>query len=347
MSSHSPSVDLNREKLDINVTFYTLIKKLNGSDQKLSDSQINALLETLYQSQKLNKVLRFDILINKLSEVVVGQKNDLIKDLFTTLSIDENFFVILEYALQLLLIKPHLLSEAKLGFDVAISEEKAKHHQLSLEYDKISSYQPYYLRVSGALLSLIFFDQLEKNDPRFLSSIMQNFAAKVQENHKKLSQHGLEANQIFSIMFSEVINQSIVSSAGSSFEDRIKELLISIGIPKESIHKAHDRNDTSTEYDFVFEYKNKSIGIGAKRTLRERYKQFTNTSKELDIDLMIEITLGTDLTSNRVNTITENFNVVLIIADEIYNYPSNAYLRDNNRVFKATSLNTELFDNLL
>jgi hypothetical protein len=85
-------------------------------------------------------------------------------------------------------------------------------------------------------------------------------------------------------MFSESINQSIISDSGSNYEDRILTVLTSIGINENDISKTHDKNDSSTEFDFFFELQNKTYGIGAKRTLRERYKQFIKTAQMSNID---------------------------------------------------------------
>jgi hypothetical protein len=97
-----------------------------------------------------------------------------------------------------------------------------------------------------------------------------------------LKKFGLESNQIFMLMFSESINQSIISDSGSNYENRILSVLNKIGI--KNIRKIHDESDKSTEYDFFFEIDGKSYGIGAKRTLRERYKQFIKTKLTTKID---------------------------------------------------------------
>ncbi len=78
-------------------------------------------------------------------------------------------------------------------------------------------------------------------------------------------------------MFSESINQSIISDSGSNYENRIEIVLSRIGIDFKK--RVHDKFDQSTEYDFFFKIDKINYGIGAKRTLRERYKQFIKTSK--------------------------------------------------------------------
>ena len=159
----------------------------------------------------------------------------------------------------------------------------------------------------------------------------------------KLTKKGVEPNQIFMLLFSESINQSIISSAGVSYEDRIKNILINIGISNENIVKNHDENDSSTEFDFFFKHKGKSFGIGAKRTLRERYKQFIKTSHMSKLDVMIEITLGTDLRENIANSIREH-GVYLFVADEIYS--SKKFLQNTDGIFPASQLTLDLLEKL-
>jgi hypothetical protein len=135
------------------------------------------------------------------------------------------------------------------------------------------------------------------------------------------------------LMFSESINQSIISDSGSNYEDRILTVLTSIGINANDISKIHDKDDSSTEFDFFFELQNKTYGIGAKRTLRERYKQFIKTAQMSDIDVMIEITLGIDLTRAKVEAIRRH-DVFLFVADEIYN----SYLQNIDGVYSSKNL---------
>ena len=143
-------------------------------------------------------------------------------------------------------------------------------------------------------------------------------------------------------MFSESINQSIISDSGSNYEDRILSVLSSIGIEK--IEKTHDKDHSSTEFDFFFELKNKTYGIGAKRTLRERYKQFIKTAQMTEIDVMIEITLGIDLTEEKVKAI-RNHHVVLFIAHEVYS--ANKYLQDIEGVYSSNELTVETLEQLV
>ena len=120
-------------------------------------------------------------------------------------------------------------------------------------------------------------------------------------------------------------------------------MLNSIGIDKSKISKTHDKNDSSTEFDFFFELNNKTYGIGAKRTLRERYKQFIKTAQMTKIDVMIEITLGIDLTEEKVNSIRKH-NIFLFISDEVYN--SNKYLQKIDGVYSSKDLTLQTLEKL-
>ena len=99
------------------------------------------------------------------------------------------------------------------------------------------------------------------------------------------------------------------------YEKRIKSVLLQIGIAESTLLKTHDKVDSSTEFDLFFELDGKTYGIGAKRTLRERYKQFIKTAQMSAIDVMIEVTLGTDLTVEKDNAIV-NHGIYLFIADD-------------------------------
>ncbi len=96
-------------------------------------------------------------------------------------------------------------------------------------------------------------------------------------------------------------------------------------------------------WTFSFELNNRTYGIGAKRTLRERYKQFIKTAQMSKIDVMIEITLGIDLTEEKVKAI-RNHNIYLFVADEVYQ--ANNYLKNIDGVFSSKDLTLEILKNL-
>jgi hypothetical protein len=192
-------------------------------------------------------------------------------------------------------------------------------------------------------LSLKFFDKLDKQETNFISKEAETFVKNLSAFAIELKNQGVEPNQIFMLMLNESINQSIISDSGSNYEDRILTVLISIGIDEDKIEKTHDKDDSSTEFDFFFKLQNKTYGIGAKRTLRERYKQFIKTAQMTEIDVMIEITLGVDLTEEKVKAIRSH-NVFLFVADEIYN--TYKYLQNIDGVYPSKDLTIEVLEQL-
>jgi hypothetical protein len=108
--------------------------------------------------------------------------------------------------------------------------EMANMNPLSLAYDNKTLYNPYATRVNGALLPLLFFNQLENSETNFLFQDSCEYLEVLSKEAIQLKAKSLEPNQIFMLMFSESINQSIISDLGSNYEDRIFQVLTNIGI---------------------------------------------------------------------------------------------------------------------
>jgi len=323
---------------DINLIFYNFLKKITQA--KFSDNQINELLAIYYSNTKLEVETLKELFYSHIEKNI--KRAGLSSILDVILDINENNLEIFIFALKLNLIKDLLLQEAKIVQTIKTQELEGL-NQLSLAYDKISVQVAYATRISGALLSLLFFEKLEAGSSNFISESTEKFLENLNKTYKFLSKKGVEPNQIFMLLFSESINQSITSSAGVSYEDRIKNILITMGIPNDTIEKVHDEVDSSTEFDFFFEYCGKKYGIGAKRTLRERYKQFIKTVHMSKLDVMIEITLGTDLRENIAKAIREH-GVYIFVADEVYY--TKLFLQNIDGVFPASQLNTDLLKKL-
>ncbi len=335
-------IEIKQEKFDINLKFYFILKYLTKAN--LNNREINKILE-LYSLDK--NLTLIDTIYKKIEDIFNLKTNsglkkqDNINSIFDLLEneIDIKLFI---FSLKLISIKSLLLEEAK-AKELLDKSKLETLNPLSLEYDKITLFAPYSRRVNGALLTLIFFDKLENSDTVFLSNNTTSFLKLLSQDAIFLKNKGVEPNQIFMLLFSESINQSIISDSGSNYEDRILSVLKSIGIDDKSISKTHDKNDSSTEFDFFFELNNKTFGIGAKRTLRERYKQFIKTAQMSKIDVMIEITLGIDLTKEKVEAI-RNHNIYLFVADEIYK--SQKYLQDIKGVFSVEDLTMDVLAEL-
>ncbi|MBT3817339.1 MAG: hypothetical protein HOG08_03280 [Candidatus Magasanikbacteria bacterium] len=324
---------INKKKFDINLKFYFFLKYL--VKVKLTSTQSNDIFRTYILNNKINYKENVNKLIEKTSSILKNgtDKQGLLFEVLDEINseLDLQLFV---FSLNLYMIKDLLLQEAKLKDLLDISKLKDL-DPLSLKYDKITLYSPYSTRVNGALLSLIFFDKLDKKDTNFISTEAEEFVKSLSKLARKLKSNGVEPNQIFMLMFNESMNQSIISDSGSNYEDRILTVLTSIGIDEDKIQKIHDKDDRSTEFDFFFELNKKTYGIGAKRTLRERYKQFIKTSHMSEIDVMIEITLGLDLNEEKAKSI-RNHCVYVFVADEVYQ--SRKFLQDMEGVFSVKKL---------
>lgn len=325
---------LSKERTDINLKFYFFLKHIN----KLSPSnrQLSLMLENI-------NLLKSDItfLLEKLEEIFIKSQSKLehIKEIGLRLNNSEDIDLF-DFSLRLYQIKDLLLAEAKISETIDL-HKLSNLDPLSLEYDKISVLKPYKTRVSGALLSLLFFEKLDNNEFNFMSKDSLNFISNLSKKAFKLKKKGLESNQIFMLMFNESINQSIISDSGTNYEDRIKSVLKKIGI--KNISKTHDKNDKSTEYDFFFEIDGKTYGIGAKRTLRERYKQFIKTAFTSKIDVSIEITIGLDLNKEKAKTIVSHGSYIFV-SDEIYQ--TRKFLKEIDKVYSVKSLNIKTLKKL-
>lgn len=333
-------IKIKKSKFELNLKFYFFLKNL--MKVKLSSNQVEFIMKIFYTNSNKNS----EIIINKiLDEFIINFKNTKKKNILLQIineignELDLKLFL---FSLKLYVIKDLLLQEAKIKnvLDITKLEEL---DPLSLEYDKITTFSPYSTRINGALLSLIFFEKLEQNEFNFLTNDSISFMKSLSKLSKYLINKGIEPNQIFMLMFSESINQSIISDSGSNYEDRILSTLLKLGIPNNSITKEHDKNDSSTEFDFFFELNNKTYGVGAKRTLRERYKQFIKTVMMSKVDVMIEITLGLDLNEEKAKTIRKH-DVFIFVSDEIYN--SKEFLKNLEGVYPVSQLNLKTLEKL-
>ena len=318
---------LAKEKSEINLKFYFFLKYV--TKLKPSEKQINLIIEnTNLQKNDLNYLCQVN---EKIFEKYI-EKIEIIREINLKISNQQDLELFV-YSLKLMQVKALLLAEAKI-FEAVDLKNLANLDPLSLEYDQISVLKPYKTRVSGALLSLLFFEKLESSQLNFISQDSVDFIKDLSQKTKIFKNNGLESNQIFMLSFSESINQSIISDSGNNYEDRIRSVLNKIGI--KNISKTHDKIDKSTEYDFFFKIDNKTYGIGAKRTLRERYKQFIKTSLTSKIDFSIQITIGIDLTEEKTRTII-NHGSFIFVSDEIYQ--TREFLKNIKGVFSTKDLN--------
>jgi hypothetical protein len=328
------NLTIHKQKIDINLEFYFFLKLINKLNP--SSNQINTIFQNIF-------LLGFNIYKLQLSLENIflksKTKHNLIKEIIDKLNIDN--IDLFDFSLRLYQVKDLLLAEAKISEAIEI-DKILNLNPLSLEYDQLSILKPYKTRVKAALLTLLFFEKLKQHEFNFMSQESIEYIKTLSFKIEKFAKLGLESNQIFMLMFNESIDQSIKSDSGSNYEDRILSVLNKIGIV--NISKTHDKNDKSTEYDFFFEIDGKTFGIGAKRTLRERYKQFIKTSITSKIDISIEITLGVDLNNEKANTIASHGSFIFV-SDEIYQ--SREFLKNNEKVFSVRDLNIETLKKLI
>jgi hypothetical protein len=327
-------LQLSKNKIDINLQFYFFLK--HTVKLKPTDKQSNLVIENIQLFKNDS-----DVLLENLEKIFVKSKpkTEQIREIWLRI-LSSHDIELFDFALRLYQIKDLLLQEAKIS-EILDVNNLSKLDPLSLEYDKISVLKPYKTRVSGALLSLLFFEKLDNGEVNFMSQDSCDFILDLSKKGKNLKLKGLESNQVFMLMFSESINQSIISDSGSNYENRILSVLNKAGI--ENITKEHDKNDKSTEFDHFFDIEGKTYGIGAKRTLRERYKQFIKTALTSEIDVMITITLGVDLNEEKAKTIIKH-GVYIFVSDEIYQ--TREFLQKIDKVYSVKNLNLETLKKL-
>lgn len=319
-----------------NLLFYTILKNIIKC--KLSD---NKLLE-LENHIKENVSLGWNKLIEYLKMQVVKESVKTYEDYLTLINLcDENNYNmwcdLTILSIELLSCKNLILEEtktyAKIQYNEDISNIKDK---LSFNYDLINLEYPYGQRVVNALLVYALTDISRENEFILESS------GKAIKNLNELiidisSKYNINANNIFMIIMDESINQSIISTAGSSYESRVESVLLNIS--NNVRPHVHDKNITSVEYDYTFELDGKVYGVSAKRTLRERYKQNFEDVDQLSVEAMFLITLGIDLNEEKLNNIMQRHGYFIVVSQEMYD--SQSYFKKNKRVISSKNFNAE------
>ncbi len=228
-------IQIPEAKFDINLKFYFFLKYLLKA--KPTDSQICKIL-SVYSINILNDFIDIKAEISQYIVKEIKDKSSKQQHLFELMDeVNNNLeLTLFIFSIKLYAIKDLLLEEAKINNLLDITRLE-RLDPLSLAYDKITTFNPYSTRVSGALLSLIFFEKLENHETNFISKKSELFIKNLSDFAIELKNQGVESNQIFMLMFSESINQSIISDSGSNYEDRIFMVLSSIGLNKNEIKK--------------------------------------------------------------------------------------------------------------
>lgn len=329
-------MDISKKEYDNNLLFYTILKNLIKCH--LSENKM-LLLEQLI---KENNELNYAKLIEFLSKNVVNENIKAYDDYTTLLNLcnEDNITMwkdLVCLSIELLLSKNLILEEAKSYAKIQYNDGLATHKdKLSFGYDMVNLEYPYGQRVISALLVYAL-----TNIERETEFILETSGKSIKQLNDMIrditNKYNINANNIFMIIMDESINQSIISTAGSSYESRVNSVLLNIS---DNVHThAHDKFINSVEYDYTFEIDGKVYGVSAKRTLRERYKQNFEDVNQLSVDAMFLVTLGIDLNEEKLNNIMQRHGYYVVVSQELYD--SNQYFKKNGRVISSKNFNKE------
>ena len=296
----------------------------------------------LEQLIKENNELNYAKLIEFLSKNVVNENVKAYDDYTTLLNLcnEDNITMwkdLVCLSIELLLSKNLILEEAKSYAKIQYNDGLATHKdKLSFGYDMVNLEYPYGQRVISALLVYAL-----TNIERETEFILETSGKSIKQLNNMIrditNKYNINANNIFMIIMDESINQSIISTAGSSYESRVNSVLLNIS---DNVHThAHDKFINSVEYDYTFEIDGKIYGVSAKRTLRERYKQNFEDANQLSVDAMFLVTLGIDLNEEKLNNIMQRHGYYVVVSQELYD--SNQYFKKNGRVISSKNFNRE------
>lgn len=335
-----------QDTYDNNLLFYTLLKTLVQC--KLSDAKLVELQATLSKNRSLfaNNVEGLRSFLNDSESIVRydASKRDAYTNLINYLRPEkyDAWHDMLDAGIDLLLFKDLILQEAKAYTNMRQQEaEKSIHDHLSVRYDASLLCVPYGQRVLGSLLVHALTQATRKSE-----FLLESSGAKVKEISDKIIQlekYKVNCNNMLILIVAESINQSVVSDAGSSYENRV-EYMVRPLVESWSGH-SHDENIKAMEYDFTFTLNGKRAGISAKRTLRERYKQNHEDVDLLAVDYVFVITLGTDLNAEKVESILQKKGTYIVVSQEVYAVKD--YLRNNPRVISSANLSTECLSGIM
>ena len=199
------SLSIANSILDINFKLYLFIKEMNSTNGLTNKEQSDYQAVIARYRSGDNFPIIVDILRIRIDNIKKQEKKENMLGLLNAIE-SELDLTTFYFAIKLLIIKDLLLALAK----IINLEERIKlsdKHPLSLAVDTIEKSKPYYIRVHGALISLVFFKYLEENTPVFLSECGEQFMLEMRQDYAVLKAEGVEPNQIFMLMFTESVNQ--------------------------------------------------------------------------------------------------------------------------------------------
>lgn len=327
--------DLSLPYYKINLFFYTHMKQI--IQYKFSDLLLDKLYECLDNINKSDYENIADLLCKfiKDTDKRANEKKLYIKKILCEQELDVQY-EILRFAIKLVQYRKVLLYTAKEMSNkyITVLAKDVSANLLSISYDSFTLVTPYSIRVITVLLLEIFNNHCTHNI--FITTETMPSQKAINELYNTLTDHGLEFTSIYQIIIDECVKQSGVSEAGADYETRIYDTLLKNGFSGCDIKlRQHDKQDQSVEYDHLITCDSYQIGISAKRTVRERFKQNNAFVKNLDIDLLILVTLGIDLTKNTVTKITDK-GTYIFVADELYHLQD--YFYNNKFIYPASML---------
>lgn len=322
-----------------NLLFYTILKNLIKCH--LSDNKMVILEQLIFE----NKDLEYSKLIEFLSNNLINPNIKSYEDYMTLLNLCNKDNVnmwrdLTLLSIELLLSKNLILEEAKNYAKIQYDDGLAMHSdKLSFGYDMVNLERPYGQRVISALL--VYAVTNIDRDNEFILESSGKTVKRLNDKIKYVKEkYKINANNIFMIIMDESNNQSIISTAGSSYESRVNSVLLKIS---DNVHQhSHDRFINSVEYDYTFEFNGKFYGVSAKRTLRERYKQNFEDVNQLSVDAMFLITLGIDLNEEKLNNIMQRHGYYVVVAQEVYD--ARDYMKKNRRVISSSDFNKKYLE---
>ncbi len=334
-------MEIRKDFYNNNLLFYTILKNLTKC--RLTENKMQQLKYLISE----NRNLETDLLIESLSIQVVNEKVKTYDDYITLINLcnENNHFLwcdLVILSIELLLSKNLILEESKGYAKKDYNEEVSSiEDELSFDYDLVNLERPYSQRVIGALLVYALTDTA-RNDELFLNTCGKSISVLREMILEVTKKYKINVNNIFMIAMDESINQSIISTAGSSYESRVENVLSRISTNVKQ--RVHDKFITSVEYDFTFELNKKIYGVSAKRTLRERYKQNFEDVNLLSVEAMFLITLGIDLNEEKLNNIMQRHGYFVVVSQEVYE--SHSYFKKNKRVISSKNFNKEFLEKL-
>lgn len=333
---------INDVVFDNNLYFYTILKILVQC--KFTDSQL-ICFQSLLNKIKNNGSDRLN-LNNQLSSYRDTLRSNTKKSNYDELTslIERNstmWFYVVNVGIELLLFKDLILAEAK-AYTNAKQQMLEKIDKLSIEYDTKNLSLPYGQRVLSSLLCFALTN-IERESEFLLTSSNQRIKSVHQHVLQLANAYHINCNNMFLLIVNESVNQSIRSTAGSSYEERVEATLRPIA--DDLLSHLHDENIQAMEYDFIFTIKGKKVGVSAKRTLRERYKQNHENVANLNVDAVFLITLGTDLNQDKINSILQKDKYYIIVASEIYN--ASEFMQQNTRILSSEDLTRKTLEEVL